>query len=75
MSPGSGELFTTTINLGGSASSRSENEEGTSETNVNIREEVRAIFEEKTRKHPRKESDSNEDVELYEAELKRAKVC
>ena len=74
MSPESGELFTTTVNLGGATSSRSENEKVTRETNVNIREEVRAIFEEETLKHPREENDSNEDVERYEAELKKAKV-
>ena len=30
---------------------------------------------EETRKHSREESDSNEDVEQYEAELKKAKFC
>ena len=75
MSPGSGELFTRTVNLGGATSSRSENEEGTSETDVNIREEVRGMFEEETRKHSREENDSNEELERYEAELKRARVC
>lgn len=73
MSPGSGELYTTKVNLAGDTPGRSWEDEGTSETNDMIREEVRAIFEE-SEKHPRAETDINEDVEQYERELKKAKV-
>ena len=74
MSPGSGELFTTKVNLGMKTPSRIEDEEATSETSVVIREEERKIFEEETRRHQRDESDGSDYVVQYEAELKKAKV-
>lgn len=44
MSPGSGEVYTTTVNLGDETSGRGHGEKGTREMNAYIREEVREIF-------------------------------
>ena len=56
MSPGSGEFYTT-VNLGDEAPGRGHEEEGTSETNAYIREEVRATFEMESHKHQRAEAE------------------
>ena len=73
MSPGSGQLFTTRVHLGNETPSSSNwDDEDTSETSTDVREEVRAIFHKERERQVMEESDN--DREQYEKELKKATI-